>query len=160
MIKNIFQPFLNFPKFPDGRINYSNSDIAPVVIVFAEYNNKILLLKRSEKVRTYKGRWNIIAGYLDDPSESIEDKIYEELEEEAGIEKEMVESIYVGEVFDEVDNEINKTWVTAPVLAKLKKDPEIKLDWEHTEYKWVEKDKVLEIAPWLEEEFNKIAEYL
>ena len=39
------------PRFPDGRIDYSNSDVAPVVTIFVEYGNKILLLRRSDKVK-------------------------------------------------------------------------------------------------------------
>lgn len=42
------------PKFPDGRIDYSNSDIAPVITVFVRYKDKILILKRSDKVRAYQ----------------------------------------------------------------------------------------------------------
>jgi len=30
------------PKFPDGRIDYSNSDIAPVITVFIKHKDKIL----------------------------------------------------------------------------------------------------------------------
>jgi len=54
------------PKFEDGRINYSCSDEAPVITIFVRYKDKILLLKRSDKVAAYKGKWNTIAGYLDE----------------------------------------------------------------------------------------------
>jgi hypothetical protein len=34
------------PHFPDGRIDYSNTDKAPVVIVFVQHDNTPLLLKQ------------------------------------------------------------------------------------------------------------------
>ncbi|HDD36375.1 MAG TPA: hypothetical protein ENF50_02775, partial [Archaeoglobus veneficus] len=74
------------PKLSDGRIDYSNSDVAPVVTVFVRYNNEILLLKRSNKVRTYKGKWNTVAGYIDE-FKPLKEKILEELREEIGVDE-------------------------------------------------------------------------
>lgn len=54
------------PHFPDGRIDYSHASKAPVVIIFVKHKGKILLLKRSSKVRAYKGKWQVVAGYLDE----------------------------------------------------------------------------------------------
>ena len=54
------------PKFEDGRIDYSNSNISIVVTVFVKFQDEILLLKRSDKVSTYQGKWNTVAGYIDD----------------------------------------------------------------------------------------------
>jgi hypothetical protein len=50
------------PKFPDGRINYTTSQRCPVITCFVMYEGKILLLKRSDKVGTYKGFWNSVSG--------------------------------------------------------------------------------------------------
>ena len=36
------------PKFPDGRIDYSNSDIALVITVFVKYKDKILKFHEDE----------------------------------------------------------------------------------------------------------------
>ena len=54
------------PKFPDGRIDYRNSKEAAVVSVFVMCGNELLLLKRSDRVGNYKGRWNVAAGYFDE----------------------------------------------------------------------------------------------
>jgi len=124
------------PKFPDGRIDYSNSDIAPVIIVFIEYKDKILLLKRSDKVRTYQRKWNAIAGYLDELKPILE-KAIEEIQEEAQINRDKILSLHIGETYKLKDNKVNKTWIIHPVLVELKELPDIRLDWEHTEYKWI-----------------------
>ena len=131
----------NLPHFPDGRIDYSNSDSAPVLTCFVMYNDKILLLKRSEKVATYKGLWNTVAGYLDE-SAPLSHKVSEELAEELHITPEQVGSMKIGRIFEIKDTDINKTWIIHPVLVQLKEQPKIKLDWEHTEYKWISPDTI------------------
>ena len=124
------------PKFPDGRIDYSNSDVAPVITVFLKYKDKILLLKRSVKVRAYQGKWNTVAGYLDE-ARPIYEKVAEEINEELNLNKDNISSIHTGMSYKFIDTKINKTWLIHPVLIELKNKPVIRLDWEHTEYRWV-----------------------
>ena len=54
------------PHLKDGRIDYPNAKKAFVITCFAKFNDELLLLKRSNKVWTYRGKWNVIAGYLDE----------------------------------------------------------------------------------------------
>lgn len=129
------------PKFEDGRIDYSNSDKAPVITVFVRYKDKILLLKRSDKVRTYQGKWNTIAGYLDEVK-PIKEKVLEELREEIGIHENNIINIKYFDAYEIDDKKINKIWIVHPVLVEMKEKPEIKLDWEHTEYKWISPDEI------------------
>lgn len=140
--------YRKLPKFADGRIDYHTSDTAPVATVFVEYAGRVLLMKRSNKVRTYRRKWNTVAGYLD-TLEPLQDKIYEELREEIGLEPEDVESIKVGETYTFKDKEIGLTWITYPVLVTLKRKPEIKLQEEHTQYRWIKPEelKTYEIVP-------------
>src|SRR3989338_133082 len=127
------------PKFKDGRIDYSKSNEAPVITVFIKFKDKILLLKLSDKVLTYKGKWNTIAGYLDEVK-PIEDKVKEELREKINV-KEFL-SIKIGKYFKILDKKINKKWIVTPVLVELKDKPEIKLDWEHTEFEWIKPEEM------------------
>ncbi len=129
------------PKFPDGRIDYSNSNTAPVITVFIKYEDRILLLKRSDKVSTYRGKWNTVAGYLDEVK-PIGEKILEELNEEVGISESEILTIHPGKSYKYKDTAINKTWLVNPILIKLKHRPEIRLDWEHTEFKWIKPEEL------------------
>jgi 8-oxo-dGTP pyrophosphatase MutT (NUDIX family) len=97
------------------------------------HNGKILILKRSSKVRTYKGKWACVSGYIEKGETPLE-TAYKELSEEIGFGKDDVELIREGEVVKAQDNEI--IWVIHPFLFTAKKK-EIVLDWEHTEYKWI-----------------------
>ena len=156
-ILNITKEFSEkLPKFSDGRIDYSNSNIAPVVIVFIKYKNLILLLKRSDKVRTYQREWNAVAGYLDE-IKPIQEKALEEIQEETKISKENILSIQIRESYKFIDSEINKTWIIVPALAELKNKPEIKLDWEHLEYKWINPKELknFDLVSNLEESFRR-----
>jgi len=145
------------PKFKDGRINFANSDIAPVITVFIKYKDRILLLKRSEKVLTYKGKWNSVTGYLDE-IKPIREKVAGEVEEELGIKKNNISSILIGESYEFKDNEINKTWIVFPVLVELENEPEVKLDWEHTEYKWIKPEELenFDVVPNLKESLKRV----
>jgi isopentenyldiphosphate isomerase len=140
------------PKFPDGRIDYSTSDIAPVIGIFVKYGDEILLLKRSDKVRTYKGLWGMVAGYLDE-AKPVMQKALEEIKEELGIilNEQDILSVKIADPFEFKDNAANKTWLTCNILIELKKKPKIKLDWEHTEYKWVKLEDI--------KNFNKIPSF-
>ena len=155
-ILETIKQFEKLPKFPDGRINYSNSDIAPVITVFVKYKDKILILKRSNKVRVYQRKWNTVAGYLDE-LRPVRDKILEEIHEELGINEDNILSIHIGESYKFTDTKVNKTWIVHPVLVELKNRPSIKLDWEHTEYKWIKPGELknFDIVPKLEESLKR-----
>jgi len=130
------------PHFKDGRIDYSTSDTAPVITVFITYKNTFLLLKRSKKVNTYKEKWNTVAGYLDDPNQTIFQKILEELSEEIDINKEQISSYSFGKHYQFTDENNKKTWIVHPSLVTLIEKPEINLNWEHTEYKWITMNEI------------------
>lgn len=143
------------PRFPDGRIDYSNAKAAPVVTVFVRCKGEILLLKRSEKVGTYRGKWNTVAGYLDE-LRPVREKVLEELREEAGILEKDISSIRFGEPFRTVDKKINRTWFVHPVIVELR-EKTCKIDWEHTEFRWIrpEELKDFDTVPNLAEGFKK-----
>jgi 8-oxo-dGTP diphosphatase len=126
------------PAFPDGRIDYTHATEAPILTCFVEHNGKILLLKRSEKVGMYRNKWNTVAGFLDEVQMPLWKKVMEELEEELGITPPLVQSLIRAEPYSVHDEAHGKTWHIFPVLALLHIEPEITLDWEHTEYVWID----------------------
>ena len=139
--QHILREFAELPRFSDGRVDFTKSKKAPVVNCFVKYQDKILLLKRSDKVNVYKGVWNSIGGYYDEPVE-IKEKVLEELREELGILPEDIKSLKMFPGVKFFDPVVKRTWIVYPALAELKRLPEIKLDWEHTEYKWVKPEEL------------------
>ncbi len=124
------------PHFDDGRIDYTRSSVAPVLTVFVSYRDKILLLKRSDKVLHYRGKWNTVAGYLDQ-ERPLRETVLEELAEELGIMETDIASLSYGTSYQFVDKAIQNKWIIYPVLARLMNEPVLRLDWEHTEYQWI-----------------------
>ena len=90
---------------------------------------------------TYKGLWNSIAGYIDE-FVPIKEKVLEELHEELNISEKDIAEIIGGEAYEFYDKDINKTWIICPYLVKLDIPIKVKLDWEHTEYKWIEPEEI------------------
>lgn len=159
IIDSILRPFLTLPRFKDGRIDYTHSSKAPVLICFIMFKGNILLLKRSDKVGTYKGKWSGVGGYLDEFKE-VEDKALEEINEELGIKTDSVEKITLGKPYEYPDSEIGKTWILHPVLVILKQEPTIYLDWEHTSFKWINPRDLThyDLVPGIDESLRRVLE--
>ncbi len=119
------------PKREDGTADYSHSPTAPVLNVFVFCKGELLLLRRSSKVGTYRGLWNCVGGYLDEVK-PLRQKMLEELKEELGIVPDSL-SIRSPYTFTDV-----KTWIVFPAIAQCSRKPDVKLDWEHSEYRWIE----------------------
>ena len=117
---------------------------------FAEYKGKVLLMKRSRKVRTYKGFWGVASGYVE-KDETPPQTALKELYEETGITKDKVEKLVQASPLEVVDSKIKIRWIVHPFRAILKEKPKVKLDWEHTDFKWLppQKIKVLKTSPLL-----------
>ncbi len=133
--------FSKLPRFPDGRINYTNSAKAAVVSVIIKYKDNILLLKRSDKVGNYRGKWNVVAGYLDDET-PIREKALAEVREETGITNKDISAVKIFSPITIKDNVLKKIFIAHISLIALKSRPKIKLDWEHTAFKWVKPQDV------------------
>lgn len=153
--------FKALPRFPDGRIDYTFSDIAPVLSIFVRFNDDFLLLKRSDKVGNYKGKWNVVAGYLDEPK-SVESKTLDEFKEELGIEESMIESISFGKRYEIQDKFLKKSFIVYPVMISLKEKPSIKLDFEHTEFRWIKLSELkdYDTIPDLENSLEHLKDFL
>lgn len=137
-VKEIIQSYAKkLPQFEDGRINYSSSSKAPVLTVFVVFKNRLLLLKRSNQVSTYQGKWNTVAGYLDDYHQTLNEKIHEELREETGIMPTNIQEYIFGSRYQFTDTNAKKTWIVFPAKVILSKKPSIQLDWEHTDFQWI-----------------------
>jgi|SRR3989338_7477759 len=157
LMETIKKFYNKLPKFPDGRIDFSDSDTAQVITVIVKFDGRILMLKRSNAVSTYKCKWQAVAGYLDE-IKPLKEKLLEELKEEANIKEENIREIKYGKKFESADKSIGKTWIVHPVLVELNKKPNIRLNFEHSEYKWVKAEQIskLDIAPNLEESIKRV----
>ena len=130
-----------------GQTDYTHIRYAPVVNCVVVRAGKVLLVQRSNGMRLYPAFWNGISGFLDD-HKSIEEKVYEELYEELGLDKTAVLSIERGQVLLQEAPEYGKTWLVLPVRVSIG-EAEIKTDWEAASAQWFEPKAVpkLDLLP-------------
>ena len=132
----------------------SVAEFTHVVSCFIKRNEKILLLKRSEKVRSYRGKWATVSGYVE-KNELPEETALKEIREEIGVEAKLIRK---GKIIHVKDKEGN--WFVHPFLFETKSG-DIKIDWEHVEYRWIklEEIKKYDTVPMLKESLENVYNY-
>ena len=102
-----------------------------VVTVFMTYQNKVLILKRSREVSTYREHWAGVSGYL----ESLDSvsQAYIEVAEEVGLSREDVAILRVGDPLEIIDKDRDRAWRVHPFLFAVHDPDKIRLDWENME---------------------------
>ena len=115
-----------------------------VTCLLMDDNGKVLILKRSDKVRTYKGLWGGVAGYVEE-GEQPYDTALKEIKEEVGLKKEDIILISRGDQvkFTDIYEGIRYNWVIHPFLFKIEKKGKLHIDWEHSEYRWISAEDVV-----------------
>lgn len=111
-------------------------------------------------MRLFPSFWSGISGFLDD-QRNIEEKVYDELFEEAGIEKRDILSFHQGITLTQEDTLHGKTWMVHPVVVEVRSE-EVLLDWESEAYAWVTVDeaKRYETLPGFFEVLQALEPYL
>ena len=106
-----------------------------VVTCFLRRGDRVLVLKRSMGVKTNKGRWAGVSGYVE-PGEVPRETAYKELAEEISATPEQVSLVREAPPLTFLDDEHDTTWVVHPFLFD-DQGVEVVLDWEHIEFAWV-----------------------
>jgi 8-oxo-dGTP pyrophosphatase MutT (NUDIX family) len=101
-------------------------------------SRRLLLLKRSEKVRNYQGLWCTVSGSIDG-NESASRCAIREIGEEIGVPESDLTCIHEGSemIVEATERQIH--WHVTPFIWSIAQD-KVTIDWEHTEYKWIDPD--------------------
>jgi len=101
-------------------------------------DGKLLILKRSKFVKTYKGLWGGVAGYVEEDEKPYETAI-KEIKEEVGLKKDDISLIKKIDpiIFTDFYEKKRYDWKIFVFLFKIKKKSKIRIDWEHSEYRWI-----------------------
>jgi 8-oxo-dGTP diphosphatase len=97
--------------------------------------DEVLLLRRSQQVGTYRGRWAGVSGYVEEQEPLAQ--AYTEIEEEAGLGRDELTLLRTGEPLEVVDAEADRRWIVHPFLFVVAHPDKIRADWEHVETRWV-----------------------
>jgi 8-oxo-dGTP diphosphatase len=129
------------------------------VTCFLEHKGQILILLRSDRVRSYKGIWGGVSGRIQNLCTPLE-QAQLEVKEETGLSEGNILAVKQGIVliFDDLEVKIRK--VVYPFLFQIKDVDEIKIDWEHTQYRWIRPSEIdqYQTMPQLKETLQRVLE--
>jgi 8-oxo-dGTP pyrophosphatase MutT (NUDIX family) len=107
-----------------------------IVTSFIRDNEKLLILKRSDKVKSMKGLWAGISGIIEKNEEPLK-RAKIEIFEEIGITEDLITLVKTSEEMRINSPQYeNHEWEIFPFLFEAK-NPTIKLNWENSEFKWI-----------------------
>ncbi len=112
-----------------------------IVTSFIQDDQKLLILKRSNKVKTMKGLWAGISGIIE-KNEPPLTRAKIEIFEETGISEDKIRFVKDAEKLRVNSPQYeNHEWEIFPFLFEAK-NPNIKLNWENSEYIWITIDEL------------------
>lgn len=112
-----------------------------IVTSFVASNEKILILKRSNKVRSMKGLWGGISGIIEEGEEPIE-RAKIEIYEEIGMKSDALRLLKAGnEMAASSPQYPDHQWIIFPFLFETQ-DAKIVLNWENDRYEWISPNEI------------------
>lgn len=129
-----------------------------VVTSILQYDGKILLLRRSEQVGSYRGRWAGVSGSID-PGQTPEQQARQEIWEETRLTNDDVRLVAVGEPLRVDDPTASLFWTVHPFRFEVLHPERIQTDWEHVELRWIDPTELsgFETVPRLVDVWARVA---
>ena len=134
------------PDPPEGifigrKMNQTGLKKRTVVTAFLSHGGRVLLVRRSDRVGSYRGRWSAISGYLEEPTPL--QQAWREIREETGLET-GVRLISSAPPLEVTDTDLGVCWVVHPFLFAIDDPQQIRLDWENIELVWASPEQLTE----------------
>ena len=122
-----------------------------IVTSFIRADGKLLILKRSDKVKSMKGLWAGVSGIIEKNEEPLKRAKIEIFEEVGITEGEITLVKAAKEMRVNSPQYENHEWKIFPFLFETE-NPIIKLNWENSEFKWIDSNELeeYEIVPSLQ----------
>lgn len=111
-----------------------------VVTCIIKHRGKILLLRRSNKVGTYRGKWSGVSGYLEG---NTLNQAYKEISEEISLKRDEITLIKKGAPISIIDENLKTKWIVYPFLFKTNSPEKIRIDWENAEMRWLKPQDII-----------------
>lgn len=111
--------------------------ITDTVSAFIRFAGRILLLRRSDRVRSFRGRWHGVSGAVET---DVMGQAWTEIAEETGLDRADLIPRAIGIPFTVPDERPGRVWRVNPVLLDWAgaEPPRITLNWENDSWRWVE----------------------
>jgi 8-oxo-dGTP pyrophosphatase MutT (NUDIX family) len=112
-----------------------------IVTSFVTSQEKLLILKRSDKVKSMRGLWGAVSGIIEgneDPLHRAKIEIYEEI----GAKPESIQLIKAGSDMTVSSPQYpDHQWHIFPFLFKME-TTKVSLNWENSSYKWISPNEI------------------
>ncbi|HVW23211.1 MAG TPA: NUDIX domain-containing protein [Candidatus Saccharimonadales bacterium] len=126
--------------FDDGRVDYSQADLAPIVMCTVVCGDELLLVKRGHGLADANGVWSTVNGFIDEVkpvAEQAQQEIHEELDLRVDLQQIKVAPSYT------LKNPAEKrSYIVFPCLVALAAKPVIKLNEENTDFAWLKRPEL------------------
>lgn len=131
-----------------------------VVTAFLEFDSQILILRRSNSVKTMKEKWGAVSGYLEN-NDPLRQAI-KEINEETGLDSSKIRLVRSGDVLVAIDPENPDTSYNIHPFLFQSKSRRVILSREHDRFKWITMKELwrYDTVPKLEEAYESVAESL
>ena len=107
-----------------------------IVTSFLSNQEKYLILKRSENVKSMKGLWGGVSGIIEGNEEPLT-RAKIEIFEETGMDENNIVLTRTAGQMQVTSQYSNHSWIIHPFLFTVM-ESKIKLNWENSEYRWIE----------------------
>ena len=97
---------------------------------------RILIVRRSERVGSYRGKWAGVSGFVE-AGVTPEEQAFTEIREETGLLRDQVKLLRQGAVVEYVDQELGRHFYIHPFLFAVLTPEAIQTDWEAVEMRWI-----------------------
>ncbi|MFM7795214.1 MAG: NUDIX domain-containing protein [Candidatus Nitrosotenuis sp.] len=112
-----------------------------IVTSFVTSEEKILILKRSNRVKSMKGLWGAVSGIIEGQEEPLE-RAKIEIFEEIGATSDSIELLKAGkDMMVSSPQYPDHQWQVFPFLFK-KNTTEVLLNWENSSYRWINPNEI------------------
>ena len=112
-----------------------------IVTCFITNENKILLLKRSDKVKSMKGLWAGVSGIIEKDELPLA-RAKREIFEEVGLHEDQIKLLKSEKEMRIISPQYkNHEWLVFPFLFGTENQT-IKLNWENSDYRWIGIDEI------------------
>ncbi len=116
----------------EGVVKIENVIEKPVVNCVVMKGDMILILKRSDRVGSFQGKWSTVTGYVEEGETPVQ-AAFKEMREEISVSTPTL--LRQGKAVSA--RKADTAWISYPFLFSVEEDTEVKIDWEHTDYKWL-----------------------
>ena len=112
-----------------------------IVTSFLLNDEKYLILKRSDNVKSMKGLWGGVSGVIEGNEDPLK-RAKREIFEETAIREEQISLLRTSnEIQVRSPQYSNHGWIVFPFLFSTR-ESKIKLNWENSEYRWISTNEI------------------